>query len=266
MVLGWKTRKKYVVFFLLTGVCTFILSLGPYLFLDDMRKNHIILPYYYLYQIAPIMQSVRVPARLSIMVIFSLSALAGIGLSRILTKKYALLLTTLIAILFLTEVWQLQTPSVSLSTGSNIPAVYTWLAKQPDSAIIAELPFRPLANIVSSMEDQLLRPYQDIKDNDGYALETYRIYFSTYHRKRMLNGYSGFFPQVYHDQATILQNFPSEESIAMLEKQRVTYVIVHTWQYTDKSVDDIKQELTTFENVQLREQFGDDYVYEIIQK
>lgn len=268
IIVGWKTHKKYVAFLFLTGVSALILSFGPYLdiVIGNFKRFHVTMPYYYLYQITPIMQSVRVPARLSIIVVLALSALAAIGLSHILNKKYKFLLSGLIILLFMIEVWQVQTPSVPLLIGNDIPAVYQWLSKEPDSAVIAELPFRPLANIVSSMEEQLFRPYQEIKDNDGYALETYRTYFSIYHRKRMLNGYSGFFPQVYHDQATILQDFPSKVSIDLLERQHVRYIIVHAWQYTDKFIADIKRELLKFQNVNLVQQFGDDYVYEIIQK
>lgn len=268
IVVGWKAHKKYIAFLTMSGISALLLSFGPYLdiVIGKFEWFHVTMPYYYLYPAIPILQSIRVPARLSIIVVLALSGLAAIGLSYILKGKLKFLLSGLIIFLFMVEVWQVQTPSVPIAIGNDVPVVYQWLSTQPDSVIIAELPFRPLAVIVSSMQDQLFRPYEKIRDNDGYALETYRTYFSIYHRKRMLNGYSGFFPQVYHDQATILQYFPSKSSIDLLERQHVTYIIVHAWQYTNKYIQDIKRELSRFQNIKLVQQLGDDYVYEIIQK
>lgn len=263
--LGWKKRKKYVVLFATTGFTTLILSFGPYLDLviGKFKWFHITMPYYYLYHAVSIMKSIRVPSRLSLIVVLTLSALAAIGLSSLFKKKFKFLLAGLITLLFMIEVWQVQTPSTPVSIENQIPAVYQWLSTQPDSLIIAELPFRPLANLTTSMNDQLFRPYEEVKDSDGYALETYRTYFSIYHRKRMLNGYSGFFPQVYHDEATVLHHFPSKEAVTLLEKQHVTYLIVHAWQYTDRYMIDVKREADKLRNIRLVQQFGEDYVYEI---
>jgi len=265
-IIGLRKHKKYVAFLIFSGISSLILSFGPYLdiVMGNFKLFHITMPYYYLYQVFPIMQSIRVPARLSIIVILTLAALAAIGLSYVLKNRFKYVLSGIILFLFMIEVWQVNTPSVSLSMGKNIPTVYQWLAEKPDSTIIAELPFRPLANIVSSMEDQLFRPYEAIRDNDGYALETYRTYFSMYHRKRMLNGYSGYFPQVYHDQATILQNFPSKDSITLFQRRNVKYVIIHAWQYTDRYMIDIKRETAKLQGIQFVQQYGEDYVYEII--
>lgn len=268
MIVGWKKHKKYVALLSLTGITSFVLSCGPYLdiIVGKYEWFHVTMPYYYLYQVVPLMQSIRVPARLSIIVMLSLSALSAIGLSSVLKRKFKFLLAGLIFLLFMIEVWQVKTPSVSIPLEHDVPAVYQWLSTKPDSSIIVELPFRPFYSIITSMEDQLFKNYSDIKEDEVYALEAYRTYFSIYHRKRMLNGYSGFFPQVYHDQATILQDFPSEESVALLIKHHVTYVIVHGWQYTDKLIADIKRNSLRYEDVQLIQQFGDDYVYEIIKK
>ena len=267
MIVGWKKQKKYIVIFSLTGLCAFMLSFGPYLEnLGNLKELHFPMPYYYLYQAFSILQIIRVPARLSIIVVLMLSALSAIGLSHLFKKQNMLILSGFITLIFFIEVWQVNTPSVSLPIDNDIPMVYQWLSKQPDTSIIAELPFRPLASLTTSMEDQLFRPYAEVRDNDGYALETFRIYFSTYHRKRMLNGYSGYFPQVYHDEATILQNFPSKDSIDILERQHVRYVIIHAWQYTDRYMIDIMREAAKLQNIQLIQQFGDDYVYEILKK
>ncbi len=247
--LGWKKQKKYIIFFSASAFIAFVLSLGP------TTQNS---AYSLLYKIFPLMQIVRVPARFSIIVILSLAGLAAIGLSRINRKKFFIIAL----VLFLIEVWQIHTPAVTIPVGKDIPAVYRWLATQPDTTIIIELPLRPLWRGIS-MEDQLTRTYRETRDEDVYASETYRIYFSTVHHKRMLNGYSGFFPQIYHDQAGLLDNFPSPQSIAMLERQHVRYILIHAWQYTDKKYPDVQRQLTQYPGIRLIEQFGDDYVYEL---
>ncbi|MFH0749594.1 MAG: hypothetical protein V1917_01595 [Candidatus Gottesmanbacteria bacterium] len=268
MIVGWKKYKKYVALLSLTGISAWILSFGPYLdiIIGKFEWFHVTMPYYYLYQFIPLMQTIRVPSRFSIIVVLAFSALAAIGLSHILKRRFKFLLAGLIILLFMIEVWQIQTPSVPIPLQKDIPVVYQWLSKQSDSSIIVEIPFRPFSSIITSMEDQLFQQYSEIKENEVYALEAYRTYFSSYHRKRMLNGYSGFFPQIYHDQAMTLQHFPSKESISMLEKQHVRYVIVHAWQYTDTYMIDVKREASKFQHIQLVQQFGEDYVYEIIKK
>lgn len=253
MIAGWKTYKKYILLFGITGLTAFLLSFGPTL-------GRITMPYYYLYKIIPVFQFIRVPARFSIILVVALAVLAAIGLTTLLTKKNMLLVMGIILALFLVEIWQIQTPSVDMPVGNSIPPVYQWLAGKPDSTIIVELPLRPEWRGIP-MEEQLMRTYRETRDKDVYASETYRIYFSTIHHKRMINGYSGFFPQIYHDQAGILDNFPSAASIDLLTRQHIGYIIIHAWQYTDKNFSEIERQISQYPQLHLIQQFGDDYVY-----
>lgn len=265
---GWKKQKKYVIFFTLSGITALLLSFGPYIDIIDHQilQFRLTMPYYYLYQAVPILQIIRVPARLSIIFILSLSVLSGIALAHIRHKRTFITVSIVCFVLFFAEVWQIQTPSVPIPIDKQIPAVYRWLSNAPDADIIVELPLLPASNIEISMEDQLFIPYSRIKDIDTYALETYRIYFSVFHRKRMLNGYSGFFPQVYHDQVNVLQFFPDAASITLLEKLKVRYIIIHGWQYTKNNFADIQKDIAKYPAITLKAQFDQDYVYEIIKK
>ncbi len=253
--LGWKTHRSHIIFFCLSGLTAFLLSLGPYvdILIGKYQWFHVTAPYYYLYHVFPLLQIVRVPARFSIIVVLSLAGLAAIGLSKLLSKKIMYAASALILLLYLTEVWQVGTPSVRMSTAGNIPEVYRWLADQPDDAIVAELPFRPLWTD-EPMEQQLMHPYPETKDNNGYALETYRVYFSYFHRKRILNGYSSYFPQVYQDHAAMLADFPTADAIGKLQKKGVRYIVVHESQFTSP---------VRPPNLKKVAQFGTDYVYEV---
>jgi hypothetical protein len=117
------------------------------------------------------------------------------------------------------------------------------------------------------MEDQLFRDYKDVKIGDTYALETYRIYFSTFHGKRMINGYSGYLPDSYNRLSENLENFPSEGSIKALSDIGVTHVIVHLAQYNREKQADIMKRLEA-ESARLDRVFNtqDDFVYKIHKK
>jgi hypothetical protein len=83
------------------------------------------------------------------------------------------------------------------------PAIY---ARLPDSPVVlVELP--------------LVRP--DI------AYEPYYMYFSTFHWRSLVNGYSGFSPPSYQRLVDLMENFPSDDSIAELRRRGVTHVVVH---------------------------------------
>lgn len=265
LIWGWKANKKYISFFLLSGIVAFLLSFGPYMdiILSPYKWFHLTAPYFYLYKVFPLLQIVRVPARLSILVIFSLASLASLGLGKMLNKKYAFPLALVILLIYLCEVWQVGTPSVQVPLARDVPPVYQWLAKQPDAVVVAEIPFRPELTF-EPMELQLMHTYAETRDNNGYALETYRVYFSYFHKKRILNGYSSYFPQVYQDHATMLANFPTADAMGKLQKEGVRYIVVHGNQYTDRNGADVLSELTNFSTIKKIEQFGTDYVYELI--
>lgn len=212
-------------------------------------------PYAMLYAIYPFLQSVRVPARFSIFVILGLSILAAYTLGRIKNKSwYAIVL-----LLFLTEVWQTQTPFVVIP---NPPPVYEMIKTAPEDTIIIELPLHP-EWLGKRMEEQLQLTYDEVTENDVYALEAYRTYFSAFHGKLMLNGYSGYFPNVYHDHAGVFDKFPTPEAIAALEKRRVRYILIHASQYVNDSYSFVERKIKRYPELTLVAQFGTDYVYEV---
>jgi len=106
----------------------------------------------------PIFQIVRVPARFSIFIILSLSMLASFRLDALLKKPRSWVLTIIILVIFLMEVWQKNTPFVSIPEKNAIPKVYSWLRAQPEPVVIAELPIS-LFYHGTMMENQLYTSY-----------------------------------------------------------------------------------------------------------
>jgi hypothetical protein len=258
-----KNRKGIIAFGFVTLIALF-LSFGPFASIpkDSIHSQRVNLPYYYLYKVFPPLQSIRVPARFSIFVILGLSVLSSYSLSKILTHPRHSGIGILLTLLFLTEIWQIHTPAVTVPLWNEVPPAYHFINTQPDDSIIVELPVQLESNGLT-MDDQLMRSYDALGEQDTYALESYRTYFSAFHRKRMLNGYSGFFPNVYHEHVTILSNFPSQQSVDLLQKAGVRYILVHGSQYPGDRFPEIEQEIRNYPSLKLLQHFGSDYIYTI---
>jgi hypothetical protein len=84
-----------------------------------------------------------------------------------------------------------------------------WLcANTPENSVIAHLPF-PADSSVSAYEQTALW-----------------MYYGTYHHRRLVNGYSGFFPQRYLDTRESMTRFPDEASLRCLQRLGVNYCVI----------------------------------------
>ena len=77
---------------------------------------------------------------------------------------------------------ELRAPASYLTPGPVAPPIYRYLASLPDSTVIAELPFG------------------DLWYNTRY------LYFSSFHWRRMVNGFTSFYPASYTERAPWLVN------------------------------------------------------------
>lgn len=252
IIIAWKKRKLYTIILICWACIAFILSFGT-------EQYGIRLPYYYLYQWIPLFQIVRVPARFSIFFILSLSVLASFALASIESRLRRIYI--IIICLFLVETVQINIPFTRIPIKDTIPPVYQWLAQQKSETIIAEVPFRRFY-MGNPMEQQLMKPYQSLNEKDNYAIETYRVYFSSFHKKRIINGYSGFFPTEYNTISELAESFPSQIFLNVIKERGVHYLIVHAWQF-DKPWIELSNDIAQFLQLHLVKQFENDYVYTI---
>jgi hypothetical protein len=150
-------------------------------------------------------RGLRVPARMSILVGFTLALFAAWGVKRLTSdsrsRKFSGLVTAVILAAILVE----SRPSLRMeSIWPTSPPAYDRL--EP-SAVIAEFP---------------------TPSNDTIAwYDTRYMYFSTFHWRRMLNGNSGFLPASYQEFVDNMLPFPSRDSLTYLKRRNVDYVIVH---------------------------------------
>jgi len=194
--------------------------------------GHIIdinLPYKFLYEYIPGFKSMRVPSRFGIIVMLSLSILAAYGLKRLTNSrsrntKYIVL--SMVTLLIIIENLYIPVNLYLMPVNQEIPSVYRWLANETEPFSIVEIPIGSFWDVQTPIE-----------------YNTIYMYYSTYHWKYLINGYSGFFPTPYIDMLWVLRSFPSAESIALLQNIGTKYVIVHMDCIDLKDSDHIKENI-----------------------
>jgi len=151
-------------------------------------------------------KALRIPARMGLMVVFSLAVLAGEGAARLVRRmrspstRRALLLG--LGALMLVE--YASTPEL-VTVPRNPPEIYSDLLRDrgdSPTAILFEFP-----TLLTS--------------DPAY------LYYSTFHWQTLINGYSGFFPPSYLRLRQAIQNFPEPPSMDAIRERGAQYLIVH---------------------------------------
>jgi hypothetical protein len=200
--------RPAIVAFVVGGVIAFEISLGMYGAIYPL-----------LYERSGTLQSLRAPARASILCLLVLGVLAAHGIGVLLPslqgRVKAAAAGVLIAALLL-EYWV--APLGLVRHQNRAPALYAWLAEQPPG-IVAEFPMAPSSRL----------PGPD----PVYS------YMSTFHWHPLLNGYSGYYPRPHLQRLDALSRFPEARAIARLRGEGVTYVIVHTAAYGEPAGQEV---------------------------
>jgi hypothetical protein len=183
-------------------------------------------PYGWLVEHVPGFDGLRVPARLLMIVALFAAALAGIGAAALLARRRGRPLATALVALgcvgILAESFMAPmptdqplersglTPVRALYTGERIPAVYRVIEKLPGDVVLLELP---------------------IGSNPA---DIPAVFYAGYHRRPLVNGYSGFAPDRYFRRADILMRAEQDppEAMSILHESGVTHVLVHEAAFT----------------------------------
>ncbi len=205
---------RYFLFFVGTAIATYVISLGPAFQLGGkvIKDPFMIpLPYSLLYYFAPGFKGFRNSGRWEMFEILAFCIAIGLLLSFMLRKRkvlrivFNLVFCILVIAEFTFPIKFFHTPS-----RASIPDVYNFLAQTKDSTVIAEFP----------IYNWNMSPYA--------ADENTRLYYSTFHFRKTLNGGGGFSPQPWQEIVeTLATEFPQDESIKTLKKLGVNYIIVH---------------------------------------
>ena len=223
------------------------LSLGP---LPQSRGR--VLPglglYGVLYDHVPGFDGLRAPARYAMVAAVFLAIASGYGVAA-LTRRVSrqAVVTGLVSAAFIAEVWFApmlvnQTwgdsglaPPPRVEPAATAPRIYHDLAAIPDPVVVAEFPF------------------------GDPAWELRYVYYSTVHWKRLVNGYSGAFPQSYKVRVARLQRVSEDPEAAMttLRDAGTTHVIVHERAFADGGAEPVKQWLISHGAVEQTRDGGD---------
>ncbi len=259
-----KKLSRCIPIFSVISLAGLILSFGPVLHLFRQTIHHpfpIILPYTLFYYVVPGFNGLRNAARFEMLFVLGMSTLIGIFLTEI-TKKWrrfnkGLLFVGLFGLLLL----EFHNPDrfVQIQQQKNFPKVYTKIKQLPREAILIELPI-----------------YTWYMPHSGNELQ--RVYYSTMHFRRMVNGISGFSPLPWQQLViSIMKSFPSQQSIEKLKALGITHIILHKNEYNNlhdekfvidktriKSGSEMVTLLATNKNVLLIDTFEqNDYLYSI---
>ncbi|CAA9550559.1 MAG: hypothetical protein AVDCRST_MAG18-281 [uncultured Thermomicrobiales bacterium] len=259
-LIGFRRRPAVSVAALALLLFGVVLSLGPTW--RPGPDGGVPLPYRFLFDHFPFFKAMRVPARFGALALLALVILAGCGAAwawERLCRRFpgpprlavGAGLTAALAVLVMVELFtqvRLATPD----TSAEIAATYRWLAAQPDRDPIIEFPAQ----------------------TDDVNAAT-MMYWSTFHWKPIVGGYSGFVPRA-HDEliqaftgelkrpdGSVAKNvsYPRADNIGLLQTLGVRYIVLHEYGYKREDLATIIDQLEATGVVEKVDDFGEAIVY-----
>jgi hypothetical protein len=210
--------------------------------------------YLLFYNYVPGFDGLRVPARFGMIVAFGLALLAGYGVRAFDEgKRVAVIATALIVVESVavpvslngndTNYKQPNLSPLPPSVGATIdaaPPVYRFIAGLPPSAAVLELPFGEV------------------------AFEVRYVFYSVFHRRPIVNGYSGGAPAEYGLLAEALKDLfhDPERAWSALASSGATHVVVHEGGYLDDAGATVTSWIRAHGSRELAS-FGTDRVFEV---
>ena len=160
-------------------------------------------PYRALHRYVPGFTLVRIPERLSLLAMLFVALLAARALALVEMRRRPLAL----ALAALVPLEHISTLPVSerVPVAHRVPEVYRWLAANPTGAV-AEVPVHG---------EGLVRE------------ETLEMYFSAFHWKPVIHGYTAYPPLLTRHLRRLAAQFPSPAAVAALRRVGVDTVVVH---------------------------------------
>ncbi|HEX2711866.1 MAG TPA: hypothetical protein VHM88_06535 [Candidatus Acidoferrales bacterium] len=243
-----------VVAAVLTVGLGYVLSLGPYLRIND-QPSHLRMPLFWLRELLPGLGGFRVPARFALAVVFGLAVLTSVGFLGLLRVAeswpifrhwLARAAVTAVAVSFLSLEFNFTPPRLEAAMGpANVAPVYRWLASQPPGSPTLELP-------MTLDEEGGPEPYEAAQ----------YVYASAYHWQPLVNGYSSYAPRAYEEMLQLALDLPSHQAVEALGSRGLRYVILHT---DDLPADKVLhwQSLPAPAGLRKVQEFGDTVVYEV---
>ncbi len=208
--LWWRRYRAWTAFCLTMLVAAFLLSLGPKLAVGGWSPYALLMDWY------PGMAQARNVYRFAVFVQLALVLLAALGLQAILTsirpkRRSVLCWTATIGVGLLVMVEVLPAPQ-KLFAVPRLEEQHQWIdwltSQTPADSVIACIPF-PRGTTVAAYEETAVW-----------------MYWGTYHHRRLINGYSGFFPASFLQTKAAMRDFPSTAALQRVQDLDVGYCVI----------------------------------------
>ena len=193
--------------------------------------------YAVLYAVMPILHGIRATARFGVLAIVAVAVLSGFGVVALRRSVPVRAWAPLSTILVLVASFESLAAPLGLTRFEAIPPIYADLPRS-DNTVVAEVPF------YNSRNAQFHAVY---------------MLYSVSHWQHLVNGYSGFQPPSFYQNAQALEGFPDARSFARLHELGVTHLFVHTEQLPDDTVD----RLNARDDLQRTGDFGSIILYRL---
>jgi len=211
----WIDLIFYLILILIAG----FLTLGPTVHLDGKEIGPGL--YILFYKYMPGFEGMRTPGRFYILVLTGFCILSVYGiylLFKYIPRNFRLWLSIIFSLIILLENYNgffpfnvvgksqqyTNIPQKLSVKEENIPQFYRWLLNRNNDNVVIELPY-----------------------ND-FNLNFYYQYYSMYHKKKLVNGFSSYIPRSYYYIQHLLRNFPDSNSIDFLKEIDVDLIIFHS--------------------------------------
>jgi hypothetical protein len=188
-----RTRRSTVFAYTVLIVAGYTLSLGP----GGIRPL-----YAAVHSLMFGFQGIRAPARFSVLVLFGLAALAGLGVHQILSRGSRIGRVVAAGALGLLAIEYTNAPIPYVPAPQVDTAIGRWLRAAPEPGAVVYLPLT-----------------LDPAENTPIMVE------SLAHGRPIVNGYSGQRPSFYPALVDTMARFPSGESLRTLRDLPVTFVV-----------------------------------------
>ncbi len=234
-------------FFLFTLVLAWLLAMGPSIKLFD--KKILTGPYILLHEWIPIFQSLRAPSRFSVMMMIALALMSGWAIAALMEKPRKLwhkkAIPFLAGILILIDYASVPIRLETAAGLKKIPDIYSYVKDLPAGSSLIELPMPQVS--------------------EERGREALLMYYSTFHRKKIVNGYSGYFPPGYTIIYESMEVFPSDETFRLLSDLEVEYVLIHTQGFRADKGEQMQAMLRAYpDRVELKAAAGGDFLYRLL--
>jgi hypothetical protein len=218
--------RRWTVFGLSVLCAALVLSWGPRFEVAGWSPYTTLMAWY------PGFAQVRSAFRFAVFVQLMVALLAGLGLSSIwlatgsliqscrtrgwlpmMGTRWQLVFSCLVTfVMVLPALAEIMPASPVVYSPPPVASQRAWMewlaANTPTDCVIARLPLPPGDSAAE------------------FEREALRMYWGTYHHRRMVNGYSGFLPEAYLDARRCLAGFPDDQSLRWLRDNDVSYCVV----------------------------------------